>query len=71
MNNGGPTESIVHNVCGFLCSPEPQQVCEAMRRLVEDRHLATEMGIAGYQRVQDEFSLQAFSKKIDQIIKTR
>ena len=35
-NSGGPTESIVDGVTGFLCEPTPAAFAAAARRLLED-----------------------------------
>lgn len=33
-NSGGPKESIVHQVTGFLCDPSPGQYADAMEQLL-------------------------------------
>ena len=35
-NSGGPTESIVDGVTGFLCEPTPAAFAAAARRLLDD-----------------------------------
>ena len=38
-NSGGPTESVVHGVTGFLCKPHPAAFAAAMAKLVMVRGL--------------------------------
>ncbi|KAL9256156.1 Alpha-1,3/1,6-mannosyltransferase ALG2-like protein [Drosera capensis] len=35
-NSGGPTETIKHEVTGFLFDPTPDAFCDAMAKLVQD-----------------------------------
>ena len=39
VNNGGPTESIIHEETGFLCESNTQEFASAMMRIVEDEQL--------------------------------
>lgn len=63
-NSGGPLESVAHGKTGFLCEPTAEAFSQAMQRLVEEPQLRLDMGHAGRQRVQDQFSLQAFTEKL-------
>ncbi|XP_028326443.1 alpha-1,3/1,6-mannosyltransferase ALG2 isoform X2 [Gouania willdenowi] len=64
VNSGGPLESIADGDTGFLCEPNAEAFSKAMERLMTEPHLHRDMGQAGKRRVQDKFSLQAFSDQL-------
>ncbi|KAM8825910.1 alpha-1,3/1,6-mannosyltransferase ALG2 [Synchiropus picturatus] len=64
VNSGGPLESVVDGETGFLCEPTAHAFSQAMEKLVMDPVLRRKMGQAGRKRVQDKFSLQAFSDQL-------
>uniref|UniRef100_A0AAV2MCU4 Alpha-1,3/1,6-mannosyltransferase ALG2 n=1 Tax=Knipowitschia caucasica TaxID=637954 RepID=A0AAV2MCU4_KNICA len=64
VNSGGPLESVADGVTGFLCEPTAEAFSGAMERLVKEPHLRKDMGQAGRTRVQDKFSLEAFSDQL-------
>lgn len=64
VNSGGPLESVAHGQTGFLCPPTAEAFSQAMERLVREPLLRRDMGQAGRRRVQDKFSLQAFSEQL-------
>ncbi|NWQ90717.1 ALG2 mannosyltransferase, partial [Burhinus bistriatus] len=68
VNSGGPLESILHNVTGFLCDPLPTQFSEAMEKIVRDPLLKDTMGAAGRARVMEKFSSEAFTEQLYQYI---
>lgn len=68
VNSGGPLESVINNVTGFLCDPLPTQFSEAMEKFVKDPSLKRTMGIAGRTRVLEKFSSEAFSEKLYQYV---
>ncbi|NWR28573.1 ALG2 mannosyltransferase, partial [Tachuris rubrigastra] len=68
VNSGGPLESILHNVTGFLCDPQPTQFAETMEKIVRDPLLKDAMGAAGRVRVMEKFSSEAFSEQLYQYI---
>nr|XP_009674773.1 PREDICTED: alpha-1,3/1,6-mannosyltransferase ALG2 [Struthio camelus australis] len=68
VNSGGPLESILNNVTGFLCDPLPTQFSEAMEKFVRDPLLKDTMGAAGRARVMEKFSSEAFSEQLYQYI---
>ncbi|KFQ01030.1 Alpha-1,3/1,6-mannosyltransferase ALG2, partial [Leptosomus discolor] len=68
VNSGGPLETVVHNVTGFLCDPLPTQFSEAMEKIIRDPLLKNTMGAAGRARVMEKFSLEAFTKQLYQYI---
>ncbi|XP_049440274.1 alpha-1,3/1,6-mannosyltransferase ALG2 isoform X1 [Epinephelus fuscoguttatus] len=64
VNSGGPLESVADGETGFLCEPTADAFSKAMERLVKEPQLRRDMGQAGRRRVQDKFSLQAFSDQL-------
>jgi glycosyltransferase involved in cell wall biosynthesis len=46
-DSGGPAELVRDGANGMVCDPTPEAVARAMRRLVDDRHLAIRLGEAG------------------------
>ncbi|XP_042329528.1 LOW QUALITY PROTEIN: alpha-1,3/1,6-mannosyltransferase ALG2 [Sceloporus undulatus] len=68
VNSGGPLESIVNNVTGFLCEPCPNEFSAAMEKFVKDPALKRIMGAAGRTRVLEKFSSEAFTEKLYQYI---
>uniref|UniRef100_W8CDK0 Alpha-1,3/1,6-mannosyltransferase ALG2 n=2 Tax=Ceratitis capitata TaxID=7213 RepID=W8CDK0_CERCA len=70
VNSGGPTETIVNNSTGLLCEKQPQKFAEAMLQLYMDDSLRERMGVMGRKRVQQKFSFEAFTDKLDNIVET-
>ncbi|XP_076009957.1 alpha-1,3/1,6-mannosyltransferase ALG2-like [Genypterus blacodes] len=64
VNSGGPLESVADGETGFLCEPTAQAFSSAMERLVREPRLRRDMSQAGRRRVQEKFSLQAFSDQL-------
>uniref|UniRef100_A0A8C5QL74 Alpha-1,3/1,6-mannosyltransferase ALG2 n=1 Tax=Leptobrachium leishanense TaxID=445787 RepID=A0A8C5QL74_9ANUR len=63
-NSGGPLESVVSNVTGYLCEPSPKDFSNAMERFVKNPNLKITMGKSGHKRVMETFSFEAFSDQI-------
>jgi glycogen synthase len=54
---GGIPEVVVPGRTGFLVPPaDPRALAEALNRVLHDRALARQMGVAGRKRVEDHFS---------------
>jgi glycosyltransferase involved in cell wall biosynthesis len=47
-DSGGPNEFVVHGVNGFVSSPDPDELADAIRTLDADRPRAAAMGDAGH-----------------------
>ncbi|TMW49269.1 hypothetical protein DOY81_005647 [Sarcophaga bullata] len=69
LNSGGPTETIVNNLTGYLCDPVVDTFAKAMANIFKDDGLRERMGAMGHKRVQQKFSFEAFSEKLDSIVK--
>lgn len=68
VNNGGPKETVVNNVTGFLCPAMDIHFAVAMARIVKEPELAEQMGISGKKRFMEHFSFEAFSATWDRSI---
>lgn len=69
VNSGGPTETIVNEQTGFLCDPDEKEFGDAVTKLIRDPQLAQRMGSMGRKRVQQRFSFEAFTEKLDNIVR--
>lgn len=47
-DSGGPAELVADGVQGFVCEPRPQALAGALRRVMDDRGLAEQMGAAAF-----------------------
>uniref|UniRef100_H0VS32 Alpha-1,3/1,6-mannosyltransferase ALG2 n=1 Tax=Cavia porcellus TaxID=10141 RepID=H0VS32_CAVPO len=68
VNSGGPLESIVHSVTGFLCEPDPVHFSEAIEKFIHEPSLKATMGLAGRARVMEKFSCEAFREQLYQYV---
>jgi len=68
-NTGGPLETVVDNVTGFLVEPNEKAFGEKMSKLVLDKTLRPRMATAARQRVISNFSFFSFKEKLNNILK--
>ncbi|ODM89685.1 Alpha-1,3/1,6-mannosyltransferase ALG2 [Orchesella cincta] len=68
VDSGGPRETVVHEVTGFLCPSNEIHFAAAMATLITEPEIKESMGNAGKARFKDKFSFDAFSKMWDQSI---
>nr|ATX63072.1 alpha-1,3/1,6-mannosyltransferase [Locusta migratoria] len=68
VNSGGPTETVVDGVTGFLCEPVPRKFAEAMAKFVSNKPLVNRMGLQGRGWVMEKFSFLSFSKQLQAIV---
>ncbi|CAH4034765.1 unnamed protein product [Pieris brassicae] len=68
VNSGGPTETVVNDVTGFLCPPTSVDFAEAMAKLVLNPELGVRLGEAGRKRFESKFSFDAFTEQLDGIL---
>ena len=66
-NSGGPLETVMNNVTGFLCDSNPLAFSTAMKKIIEKKAAET-YGNAGYDHVMEHFSFQRFSEKLDKSV---
>jgi len=65
---GGVTELINHGDDGFLVDPDPPAIAGAICRLIVDPQLRGSLARRGRQRVIDEFSHDAFTRRVSSIL---
>ncbi|KAJ3286309.1 Alpha-1,3-mannosyltransferase-like protein [Rhizoclosmatium sp. JEL0117] len=65
VNSGGPLESIIDGVTGYLRNPEPSEFAEALSILVKSPSKKSAIGAAGKKRVLDKFTLDAFTTQLE------
>jgi len=65
---GGNDEQIIDGKTGFLvpCG-DAQALAEGMAKILDNPSLASDMGHAAKQRIQDEFSLEGMVKKMQEV----
>mmetsp|Transcript_34865 Transcript_34865/g.56041 ORF Transcript_34865/g.56041 Transcript_34865/m.56041 type:complete len:453 (+) Transcript_34865:87-1445(+) len=63
-NSGGPVESIVDGVTGFLCAPVAEEFAAAMQKIGEDPDTAARMGLLARLHVDEKFSRRAFGVQL-------
>lgn len=67
-NSGGPTETVVNGVTGFLCSLKPEDFANAMLKCIKNEDMRTKLGKAGQDRMKTQFSFVAFSNQLVEIV---
>ena len=61
---GGLVEAVAHDETGLLVEPENSDALgEAMARLIDDPDLCHKFGHAGYERMQNEFSVDTMADR--------
>ncbi|NMC16412.1 MAG: glycosyltransferase family 4 protein, partial [Chloroflexi bacterium] len=68
-NSGGTPEIIVDGETGLLYNTFDELV-EAMRRLAQDRSLSRKMGLAGWERARELFSIEKYASSVYQVIQS-
>lgn len=67
---GGPRDIIEDGRSGLLCATkEPAMLAAAIRRLLDDRQLRTELGQAARRRVEADFSREAMVSRFSAIVR--
>ncbi|KAL1920227.1 uncharacterized protein VTP21DRAFT_1373 [Calcarisporiella thermophila] len=65
VNSGGPTETILDGVTGFLCEPNVETWAFSIARIVTGQVDCKNMGERGRKRVENSFSLQSFIDNLE------
>lgn len=68
VNSGGPTETVVNEVTGFLCEPNSKSFADAMTKLIINPELVEKLGDAGSKRFETKFSFDAFTEQLNGIL---
>lgn len=65
MDNGGPAETVIDGVTGFLVPPEdPDTLAERVVALLRDRALRARMGAAGRERVLAHYTAAGYAQQM-------
>lgn len=68
-NHGGLTEIVLNNQTGFLVEPNSKTALkEALEKLINNPELRKTFGEKGYQRAIENFSIQNYVTKIEDIL---
>jgi len=67
-NSGGPVETVVNEVTGFLCDPSPTEFSNAMLKLASDHDLAVRMGKQARDHVVQKFSTKTFGDLLNSYV---
>lgn len=68
MNNGGPAETVVDGVTGYLVPPEdPDALAERVVTLLRDPALRQRMGAAGRERVLTHYTAAGYAAKFEAV----
>jgi glycosyltransferase involved in cell wall biosynthesis len=70
VNEGGPRETILDNITGFLVNDE-KEMAEKMELLANDLDLTKHMGEAGRKRVEENFDDKIFVERFKKILKEK
>jgi len=63
-SGGGTNEIVLDNKTGFLIKPsDPDELAKKLEILLNDSDLRTKMGLAGKERILDEFSIDQMVRK--------
>lgn len=69
-NSGGPTETLISDETGYLVEPNEIDYANAMSRFVaRDRRFVDSMGEKGRKRVQQHFSFDVFTEKLNSLVR--
>ena len=66
VREAGPAETVVDGVTGFLCAREPEELGEALLRLLDDAPLRERMGQAGREHTMANFT---WDRSVEQLAK--
>lgn len=65
---GGTAEVVEDGVCGILCQPgDIQSIARALEKLVNDRDLRIQMGLAGWKRAKSNFTAEVVLGKLEKV----
>ncbi|KAJ3056289.1 Alpha-1,3-mannosyltransferase-like protein [Rhizophlyctis rosea] len=68
VNSGGPKETVVDGVTGYLLPPDPDAFAAKIGQLLKDEDRRKEMGLRGLAHVKAKFSLDAFVDQLEDIL---
>ena len=66
FNTGGPKETVVNNITGYLLQDDLDQWEDKIFELLENKQKRIKMGMSARNRAIEEFSWDAFMRKIEE-----
>lgn len=66
--SGGPLETVIHGVTGFLCTGTPESFANAMETLAARPEYAKRLGEAAARHFQDNFSSDVFCTHVRELV---
>jgi alpha-1,3/alpha-1,6-mannosyltransferase len=69
VHSGGPTETVRDGVTGFLRESTPEAFGQALQEFIQTPTLATQMGKAGRDHVEDKFGTRRFRDEWKVLVK--
>jgi phosphatidyl-myo-inositol dimannoside synthase len=71
-NHGGTVDVVEEGVTGFLVDPsDVASLEERLIRLLSDKHLRSDMGLAGNRRVQEHFTFEHYVAQLAELLRRR
>ena len=65
---GGTAEVVEDGVCGLLCNPgDIQAIARALEKIVNNKELRMQMGLAGWNRARSNFSPDVVLNKLERV----
>ena len=68
VKSGGPLETVVDGVTGYLREPTAEQFGKALQQLIGNPHQATEMGVAGRKHTSMIFGPERFQREWKEVV---
>ena len=69
MDNGGPSETIIHGKTGYLVPPDaPEALAEHVLTLLRDPALRAQIGQAGRAHVLAGFTAAGYARQFDDLL---
>jgi len=65
VNSGGPLETIIDGITGYLCEQKPNDFCNAMKKFINDRNSSSLMGKHGKEHVVKNFTSTSMTKNLE------
>ncbi|KAF5270393.1 hypothetical protein FQR65_LT05581 [Abscondita terminalis] len=66
-NSGGPCETVLDNITGYLCEPTPEGLSEGLYKIITNPELS-KMGLLGKERLEKHFAYNTFSLHVNKVV---
>lgn len=71
VDEGGLRESVRHGQTGFLVPRDPQEMADALGRLLDDPELRSSFGRAGRAAVEADWRWETYAREMDRVLAER